>query len=78
MTAWICFTARKDENDLTVDGRLLRPVLSLEDVGLSYPLQTSDLVDNWEEINVLWQAFHRDEKFVIALNAMRNDPILPN
>ena len=45
-----------------MDRHMTRPVVSFEDFGLSYPLQVSDLVDNWEKVFALWNFFDSSEQ----------------
>ena len=47
----------------------LRPVVTLEEFGLTYPLTVVDLVDNWEKVNALWSAFDSDERSLIRREA---------
>jgi len=35
-------------------GQLFRPIVTLEEFGLSYPLTIEDFVDNWEKVSELW------------------------
>ena len=47
----------RDESDLISPGlsrQQLRPVITFEQFGLSYPLTVEDLVDNWEKVFELW------------------------
>jgi len=52
-----------DESDLI--GWRERDVVTLEDVGLAYPITFEDLVDNWEQVNSLLQRFSEGEREVI-------------
>jgi len=49
-----------DESDL-IEWRE-RDVVRLEDVGLTYPLTVEDLVDNWEQVNALWDRLTAQER----------------
>jgi len=51
--------------------RLRRPLFTLEDFGLSYPLTLEDLVDNWEKVEELWDAFTDSEWSFIRTFASR-------
>jgi len=59
------------ENELDILGEVLREELTLEQFGLSYPLQPSDLVDNWEKANDLWNALKPIEHYAIRAFALR-------
>jgi len=41
------------ESELMRGGRLHRPVVTLEEFGLTYPVTVADLVDNWEKVDAL-------------------------
>jgi len=51
------------------DGQPIRPVITLEEFGLSYPLTIEDLVDNWEKVSELWWALVDDERSRILQSA---------
>jgi len=40
----------------------MRDVIILDEFGLSYPLTVADLVDNWDKVNELWNAFTSAER----------------
>ena len=44
------------EADLMFHGRLSRPVVTLEEFGLSYPITVADFVDNWKNVASLREA----------------------
>ena len=44
------------------DGRLIRPIVTLEEFGLTHPLTIEDLVDNWEKVSELWWTFADNER----------------
>ena len=46
-------------------GSKIRRVITLEEFGLTYPLAVKDLVDNWEKVNELWNAFTLSEQNTI-------------
>jgi len=48
-----------------VDGEPLRDIIHFRDFGLSYPLDRDDLVDNWQQVNALWNALHPSEQEAI-------------
>jgi len=52
----------RSAEDLMFHGRQTRPVLTLEEFGLTYPLTRADLVDNWEKVNALWNALTEAER----------------
>jgi len=55
----------KLSHHLIVDGEPLRDVIHLRDFGLSHPLSERDLMDNWEQVNALWNALHPSEQEII-------------
>jgi len=59
------------EDELDILGEVLRDVITLEQFGLSYPLQPSDLVDNWEKVNALWNALKPIEQYTIRAFALK-------
>jgi len=64
----IQWTADRTEEDLDADRWTNRSVVTLEQFGLTHPLTVADLVDNWEKVNELWNAFGMSEQQSI-LNA---------
>ena len=57
------WAVNRDANSLTRrSGSKIRKVITLEEFGLSYPLTVEDLVDNWEKIYALWNAFTPSEQ----------------
>ena len=58
-------------------GQPLRPVVTLEEFGLSYPITIEDLIDNWEKVNALWNAFTSNERSFIQSAAPRGGPAIP-
>lgn len=62
----IHWAVARDDTDLIIYGLFGEPrersPISLEDFGLTYPLTVADLVDNWEKVNALWNAFTRNER----------------
>jgi len=66
MAAGINWAVSRDEADLTcfVQGQI-RDVICFTDFGLSYPLTVADMVDYWEEVSALWQAFPQFERSAI-------------
>ena len=57
--------------------QLLRPVVTLEEFGLSYPITIEDLVDNWEKVNALWTTFTDNERSFIQRAAPAGGPYIP-
>ena len=55
----------RDANEL-VRLRLQRPVFSLEEFNLTYPLTVEDLVGNWEDVFALFKSFHPSEHSAIT------------
>ena len=51
----------RTEYDLSEIG-YRRTVITLEEFGLMYPLTVDDLIDNWEKVNVLFQALCENER----------------
>ena len=70
LIAGIHWAVNRQEADLIAPGysrTLRRPVVTLEEFGFIYPLTIENLVDDWEEFNVLWQAFdHAEQGFIIG------------
>ena len=59
-----------DKTEAELNGRgLLRPVITLEQFGLTQPLTAEDLVNNWEKVNALIQALDPNERGIIGINA---------
>jgi len=58
-------------------GTLIRPVVTLEEFGLSYPITIEDLVDNWEKVNALWNTFADGERTRIQGAAPAGGPYAP-
>jgi len=56
------------------EGQLLRPVIILEEFGLTYPISIEDLVDNWEKVNTLWFALDPNERSLIRQGAFVGGP----
>ena len=50
---------------------------ALEDFNLSYPITVENLVDNWEDVQRLWNAFGSSEQSRI-LSRTQSGAILPN
>ena len=46
-----------------------RPVLTLEEFGLSYPLTIIDLVDNYEKVMALWRSLTPNERQMLGRRA---------
>jgi len=65
---------RNDEDLIMHNGRPQREALIIEDFGLSYPLTATDLVDNWEKVRELWNAFHDNERATILRAAPVGGP----
>jgi hypothetical protein len=61
-------------NEDEIGHRDWREVISFEDFGLSYPLTTEDLVNQWENVNELWNTLTRSEQGTIIRFALRGDP----
>ena len=59
---------------LNLHGRPVREPVTLEDFGLVYPLTAADLVDNWEKVNELWNAFDRTEQTFMRFAAPVGNP----
>ena len=59
------------EDELDILGEVLRDVVTLEQFSLSYPLHPSDLVDNWEKVNALWNALKPIEHYAIRAFALK-------
>ena len=56
-----------------------RPVITLEQFGLTYPLTHADFVDNWEKVFELWMTLDDHEARRIQVNAWEADYIaFPN
>jgi len=55
-------------------GFSIRSAFTLEDFGLSYPITITDLVDNWEKVADLWNAFAPGEREEIHRMAPRGGP----
>ena len=51
------------------------PIVSLEQFGLTYPLTSADLVDNWRKVDELWFALTQGERSVIISHITRGDPL---
>ena len=76
LVAWINWSANLDEEAILAR-RLNRNVINLEDFGLPNPITVKDLVDNWEKVNALWQAFdgnERDDIRELSLSYPRHSP----
>ena len=75
VTLWIIpevhFRMGMDENKLAEWGTE-RDVLTFEEFGLSYPLAVADLVENWENVNVLFRSFTELEQSIIRGAAQRD------
>lgn len=67
LIAGIHWAVNRTEHELIPEwgGAPIRPVLILEDFGLTYPLTAEDLVDNWRNVNELWFALARGERMHI-------------
>jgi len=59
------------EDELDILGEVLREVITLEQFGLSYPLQPTDLVNNWEKVNELWDSLKPIEHYAIRAFALK-------
>jgi len=55
----------KQAHEFIADGEPLRDIIHFRDFGLSYPLDRDDLVDNWQQVNALWNALHPSEQETI-------------
>jgi len=55
----ISHVANLDEDGIPWDrtDATQRDVLNIEDFGLTYPITITDLLNNWENVNALWQSF---------------------
>ena len=67
IVAGMNWAVNRTERDLLNDfgefeGQLRRPVLTLEEFGLTYPITVEDLVDNWQRVCDLWDALHPNER----------------
>lgn len=65
------------EEDLRGSGenRLLRrPVITLDEFGLTYPLTVKDLVSNWEKVFELWRALGTSDQSTILNAAHHGGP----
>jgi hypothetical protein len=56
--AGLHWAVSRDEDDFESRPELGRSVFSLEDFGLLYPLTPADLVNDWENVHALWNAFN--------------------
>jgi len=79
LIAGMHWMANRTENEIRRGWgeQLLRPVVTLEEFGLSYPIMIEDLVDNWKKVNALWTTFTRDERAFIQSAAPRGGPRIP-
>jgi len=59
-------------------GQQLRPVVTLEEFGLFYPITIEDLVDNWEKVNALWTTFTDSERQSIHNAAPMGGSLVPD
>ena len=75
--AGIYWALNRTEHQLLTewDGAAARPVLALEDFGLTYPLTAADLVDNWRKVDELWFSLTRGEQSVITSHIRRGVPL---
>jgi len=75
LIAGIHWTANRSEGEIRQRlGLPLRDVVTLEEFGLSYPITIEDLVDNWEKVNALWNAFASGERERIQRFASAGGP----
>jgi len=72
------WAVNRTEDDLisTLGGRVRRPVVTLEQFGLTYPLTVEDFVGNWEKVNELFQAFDGAEQTFIVNAAVHGGPMV--
>jgi hypothetical protein len=61
-------------NEKEIGHRDWREVITFEDFGLSYPLTTEDLVNQWEKVDALWNSLTRSERSTIIHFAPRGGP----
>ena len=55
-----------------------RSIVSFDEFGLTYPLQVSDFVDNWEKVYTLWRSFLTSERNSIPQGEFEGSPIQRN
>ena len=55
-------------------GRQVREIVTLEDVGLNYPLTVNDLTDNWEKVRTLWHMLETSERNMVIRAAPVGGP----
>ena len=65
----------EDDEIAKVHGSQGRPVVNLEDFGLTYPLTVTDLVDNWEKVLEVWNSLVGSEQDRIWSNAPHGGPV---
>ena len=65
----------RSEDDLILHGHQIRAVITLEEFGLSYPIEVVDLVDHWESVNRLWGSLDPFEQRKIQNSALFDEPI---
>ena len=74
LIAGIHWAVNRSESDLLLFEVPIRPVVTLEEFGLTYPLAIEDLVDNWEKVYALWRALTSVERDSIPRAASRGGP----
>ena len=69
LIASIHWAVNRQDGEIGVRGNpiaLRRPVVTLEEFGLTYPLTVEDLVSNWEKVFALFRVFTPFEQSVIS------------
>jgi len=73
---WAVNRTEDDLVDFGVGRFPRRPVVTLEQFGLTYPLTVEDFVVNWEKVNELFQAFDGAEQTFVVRAAVHGGPML--